>query len=417
MKSTRTLPCSAALSYIICAILLLSCTEEESCEDGKCQPQNQTNPCTSAGFSDNFVSCGSVCIDPLTNQDYCGADKYCESFEKCGAGQTCSNGHCTGTQECLSFNDPGIKHYAISNWDLNGDKCITNDEAAKVTEIQNNAFENDDAVENLDDLNQFPNLKRIGSHAFDNCHNLKTAVLTNINTIDESAFAHCDNLSNVNLSQAVDIGNSSFFLCSALTEISLPKATNISDHAFGSCTNLKIINLSQAVDIGNSAFTDCDGLTEINLPQAVNIGEFAFMGCSILTKIDFPQAASIGHASFADCHNLVEINLPRAADIGEEAFQGCTSLAEIYLPKAAHFSPRAFSNTSISNLILPTPDPIVVEDTYSLFSSQDLGIRSPQEVTLTLNNNKRYGGTSSPLVDETGLKWLGKTWKDIKFVE
>ena len=52
---------------------------------GQCEPK-----CPTAGK----VSCCGTCIDPNTNNDYCGAQAGCQQAIPCAAGQTCSDGTC-----------------------------------------------------------------------------------------------------------------------------------------------------------------------------------------------------------------------------------------------------------------------------------------------------------------------------------
>jgi hypothetical protein len=42
---------------------------------------------------------------------------------------------------------------------------------------------------------------------------------------------------------------------------------------------------------------------------------------------------------------------------------------------------------------------------------------SSESCTLTLNTNKRNGGSSSPNVEADGVTWGGVKWKEIKYVE
>ena len=41
-----------------------------------------------------YAKCNSVCINPLTDSDYCGADITCETYTKCAANERCLGGRC-----------------------------------------------------------------------------------------------------------------------------------------------------------------------------------------------------------------------------------------------------------------------------------------------------------------------------------
>ncbi|MBQ9817076.1 MAG: hypothetical protein IJM59_06415 [Proteobacteria bacterium] len=70
-----------------------SCKKGEICEDGKCKPTN---------CKDGQVMCYDAgCIDPLANNDYCGANEECQMYDVCGLGdETCQNGECLPSTGC-----------------------------------------------------------------------------------------------------------------------------------------------------------------------------------------------------------------------------------------------------------------------------------------------------------------------------
>ncbi len=70
-----------------------SCKKGEICEEGKCKPTN---------CQDGQVMCYDAgCIDPLTNNDYCGANEECQMYTPCGYGdETCQGGTCLPSTGC-----------------------------------------------------------------------------------------------------------------------------------------------------------------------------------------------------------------------------------------------------------------------------------------------------------------------------
>lgn len=65
----------------------------QECQAGSCVPKNSEQP--KACEREGLVSCGDVCINPMTNNTYCGADDHCKNFKTCDdLSQECSNGTC-----------------------------------------------------------------------------------------------------------------------------------------------------------------------------------------------------------------------------------------------------------------------------------------------------------------------------------
>ncbi|MBR4984120.1 MAG: hypothetical protein IKY83_00065, partial [Proteobacteria bacterium] len=73
------------------------CNDDEACLDGECIPRDQICP------TEGEVRCNGVCINPLENPDFCGANPSCTEYSICNAeeGQVCNNGRCVAfTEEC-----------------------------------------------------------------------------------------------------------------------------------------------------------------------------------------------------------------------------------------------------------------------------------------------------------------------------
>lgn len=67
-----------------------TCKPGATCVDGKC-----TEPC--AGKE---ILCGGICIDPKTNNAFCGISNDCNGFEVCGNGTQCVDGKCVDANTC-----------------------------------------------------------------------------------------------------------------------------------------------------------------------------------------------------------------------------------------------------------------------------------------------------------------------------
>ena len=70
------------------------CDEGEICVEGACE----------LDCLEGEVACDGSCVDPLTNDDYCGADAECELFSACSELQQCIAGGCAGWGEAGSVN-------------------------------------------------------------------------------------------------------------------------------------------------------------------------------------------------------------------------------------------------------------------------------------------------------------------------
>lgn len=80
---------SNKLLYIICILGLftLCCSEDNNSLD-------TNNPQTVACLSVGYVWCNGLCINPLTSNQYCGINIYCENYKTCDKEETCQNGVC-----------------------------------------------------------------------------------------------------------------------------------------------------------------------------------------------------------------------------------------------------------------------------------------------------------------------------------
>ncbi len=67
-----------------CGSINTKCGTNEICTQGKC-----TDKC-----KPGEVNCGGSCINPMTSQDFCGADASCSSFIPCSEFEECRGGKC-----------------------------------------------------------------------------------------------------------------------------------------------------------------------------------------------------------------------------------------------------------------------------------------------------------------------------------
>jgi uncharacterized protein YjbI with pentapeptide repeats len=174
------------------------------------------------------------------------------------------------------------------------------------------------------------NVASIGSYAFYEYADLKTADFPVATTIGEDAFYNCTALTTADFPKAEIIGANAFNGCTELATADFPEADTIESLAFNGCTKLATANFPEAETIGTSAFKGCLKLATANFPKAETIGAQAFNGCTELEKtVDFSAAKTINANAFEGCIALEKANFPKAETIGNYAVSGCKSLTAI----------------------------------------------------------------------------------------
>lgn len=230
-----------------------------------------------------------------------------------------SKGYC---DEIISFVDPVVEALCVQNWDTDGDKKLSKQEAAAVTDL-GNVFQKNDQITSFNELRYFTGLTSIGrllnytvSGWFMDCTSLESIIIPNgVNEIEDGAFYRCKSLSSINIPDGVK---------------------SISGAAFSMCTNLQTVNISNSsklTTIGSTAFIDCSSLTSINIPDGVtSIGGHAFGGCTNLQTVSISKSSklsSIGEWAFGGC-GLTSFLIPaRVETVGKDAFTNCSNVRKL----------------------------------------------------------------------------------------
>ena len=230
-----------------------------------------------------------------------------------------SKGYC---DEIISFVDPVVEALCVQNWDTDGDKKLSKQEAAAVTDL-GNVFQKNNQITSFNELRYFTGLASIGrclnytvSGWFMDCTSLESIIIPNgVNEIEDGAFYRCKSLSSINIPDGVK---------------------SISDGAFSMCTNLQTVNISNSsklTTIGSTAFDDCSSLTSINIPDGVtSIGGDAFSGCTNLQTVSISKSSklsSIGEDAFGGC-GLTSFLIPaRVETVGKGAFGNCSNIRKL----------------------------------------------------------------------------------------
>ena len=265
--------------------------------------------------------------------------------------------------ECISldnFSDKAFGEYAISRWDLDGDKCISQSEASKITEIPKQAFKNNNIIESIDDLNLFPSITTLREEAFAGCIKIKTANLKYIQIVEQYTFSGTTYLPNVE---------------------------TVLSHAFEG-TSLESVSLPKATYVGECAFVGVSTLKTLDLPNVETVGSMAF-GRTALESVSLPKATYVGDGAFYSVSTLKTLDLPMATNIGEEIVVVYNDYSDKY-------------EILLDTLYLTSPLPISM-------SSSSCCIERYHNANLYLNINKKS--------EVSGVSWNGIEWKSITFVE
>jgi Leucine-rich repeat (LRR) protein len=208
---------------------------------------------------------------------------------------------------------------------------------ATLAVINKNVFAENPELANVD-FSEAASLTEIKDDAFNNDPQLKTLNLTGANklaTVTGKSFPK--NAYEVVLLADPALDDTSFPIAQqwltnakgSLTKITLPEGlTTIG--GFAGFTVLEGIGLPTSVKtIQDKAFQGCVALKGIKIKKNVEtIGEYAFQGCDALAAVNLSDATAlteIKHAAFADNANLTAIDFAGAtklAKIGEGAFYG-----------------------------------------------------------------------------------------------
>ncbi len=184
-----------------------------------------------------------------------------------------------------------------------------------VTEIGENAFLNDTAIESV----TFPTgLTAIGRYAFHGCTGLKGIALPDsVNSIGEYAFDNCSGLSGgLHIPAGVrEIKERTFYGCSGLSgELILPEGlTSIGEYAFYNCKgftgSLRIPD--SVVSIGSYAFQNCSGfIGTLTLSKKMETVAYeTFYGCTgFMGTLTIPDSIkTLDRGAFYNCKRITEI--------------------------------------------------------------------------------------------------------------
>lgn len=181
-------------------------------------------------------------------------------------------------------------------------------------------------------------IRTIGSHAFQNHHELKRVVLSaDVKTIGDFAFSGCDQLEEV---------------------VFNPGLKRLGEGCFEGCTHLRDVNLPASLaSIRSGAFRNCSALEEAALPAGLRrcVDAETFSGCRALRSVTVPTGVEqIRFRAFCDCEQLAQLRFENPlVQVEDGAFAGCSCLDS---ETRSFIESRAFSRV-ILNVRSSTPGP------------------------------------------------------------
>ena len=208
----------------------------------------------------------------------------------------------------------------------------------------------------------FPNCyKSVGSHAFENCYNLQSALIVSTKyegytyEIGDYAFANCSNLVSFRAVTPRKIGKRAFYNCSKLSYVFLYNILNsdysatywlndIDDEAFMNCTypGLSTANMIYVNRIGKRTFANCKFSTyytpSVGISICRKIDDEAFLNCSTIYSLSFNMYPVSSYRSGIIC------------ELGSDIFKGCTSLKQLQFGCVSKISSTTFGSDIKSTL-------------------------------------------------------------------
>ena len=240
----------------------------------------------------------------------------------------------------ITFADANVKSLCVANWDTDGDRELSEDEAAAVTDL-GTVFKGNTTITSFDELKYFQSLTSISESAFYGCSGLTSITFpNNVTSIGNWAFRDCSSLTSVTIPSSVTfIGAVAFGQCRGLTSVTIPSSvTFIGASAFSGCSGLTSVTIPGSVTyIGSNAFFGCSGLTSVTIPSSVtSISDNTFENCSALTSVIISGSiTSIGSGAFLRCSDLTSVTIPASVtSIGSNAFYGCSGLTSVTIPSS-----------------------------------------------------------------------------------
>ena len=222
----------------------------------------------------------------------------------------------------------------------------------------------------------------------------------------DSSFEYSPQFKTVNFPNAIEVCG--FNNCNSLTSVTLPKAKKVKGFnltkPYNYDANVAYFDLLTSVNIDMNIVEELDGFDNRNkFTYSLNAPKLKVKNIKsgIGTCPVYLPNLERNNGTLTTCCSKMNYSQPKC--------DNKTSISSLSLPKIKYIDCSSFGPGTY-NLELTTIDPIEYRKYCDIFDDAS-------RITLTLNKNKQYGGSSSPLVSSDGTTWLGNTFKEIKFVE
>ena len=288
-----------------------------------------------------------------------------------------------------------------------------------VKRIEDNSFDGVHRIKNVDITKS--NLEEIGASAFKKCSNLVEVKYNDtLTTIKENAFEECKNLEKMDLSNSkLEVASDNMFLkCESLKTVVFPATLKkigsnifsecdniteldytdlnieeIGDYAFSGLSNLKDVKLSKTTKtIGAYAFSNNKKIQYLKLSDTSieKIGEGAFSNCTILINVTLPQTLKeLGNKAFYYCSKLskLDISKTKVEVIPDSCFELCRAFDSISLPNLKTISSRAFYNSALRTINVPSATTDIADDAFRLCNKlESISVSNDNENYVVVNN-------------------------------
>lgn len=235
----------------------------------------------------------------------------------------------------IDFLDPNVKLVCVLNWDSDGDKQLSYDEAAAVSNL-GKSF-NGTGIVYFDELKYFTSLNSIADNAFENCTALRVITLPeSVKSFGKGAFAGCSNLEKIHLPEGMQKIEEYTFSGCGIKHLTIPESvTEIKQHAF-SRSSLEELVIPKNVEIlGQDAFLSCENLKQVDMSESkiATIYGCTFYECRELKSVKMPTSLRTVKSESFLRSGIEELNFPEGTDtIEANAFWECGNIKTLTLP-------------------------------------------------------------------------------------
>lgn len=325
-------------------------------------------------------------------------------------------------ENIIDFADPKVKALCVANWDANGDRELSCEEAALVASL-GTVFQNSQ-ISSFDELQYFTGLTSIGKNAFSKSTLQSVIIPETVTTLDENAFLNCSSLTSINLPAKVkSLKQSALSGCTSMTTITVDEANETFCSVNGVLFSKDKTQLVQFPIAKATTYSVPEGtaiicrdaffkskLSSVVLPSSLKELKYdAFGACKSLTELTIPEGVTtIGEYLLDGCTGLKTLRIPSSVEtIGQRMCNGCKAITDVYSGIISPFdiNSNCFNSTVYANATLHVP--YGTEDAYATASGwKEFGNKTEMD-----NPNPLYAVLSA---DKKTLTFYNDSEKDNK---